>query len=320
MIALVIGGPATDDPPGRRRGTGVRVALFASGGEIPARALRALRDATSVVAVIRPRPPLALSGTLRRATRWLVRGRGAPDDLSMLAADLGVPEWEMAGAADPSVPCRMRAERIDFACVATFPWRLPPAVLDTPRFGVVNVHASLLPRHRGPNPWFWTYHSDDREAGVSVHRCEARVDAGPILAQSRWPLPRGHPVARLHDEVAAGGATLLPAVLARAEDLSTFARPQDEATATRAPRVPPRTRMLDSQWGSERTWHFLAGLVGQYREPLHAAGRPLLYARVPEFELTAPRATPGSIDRDGASRAWRLWCHDGFVRLMESGA
>ena len=299
----------------------MKVALFAAGGEIPVLALRALQGHCTVVAVIRPGPPPGWRSTVSHAARALGRRvlrpsvRSEPDELSRTAASFGIPEWRSRGRDDHSIGDRMRTALIDLACVATFPWPLAAEVIAAPLLGTVNVHASLLPRHRGPNPWFWTYHADDREVGVTVHVCVPRVDIGPILSQSRWALPRGHSVTRFHAEVAERGAALLPDVLSRLAAGGVRAEPQDERAATRAPRVARGVSMLDASWSAERTWHFLAGLNGQYQEPLRCQGRAVDYSDVPGYEAVRAPRTPGLVEEDRVSGGWRLWCVDGFVRL-----
>jgi methionyl-tRNA formyltransferase len=72
---------------------------------------------------------------------------------------------------------------LDLLVVYGFNWRLPASVLGTPRFGVVNVHTSLLPRYRGPAPVLWAIRNGDPEIGVTVHRMDERFDTGPILTQ-----------------------------------------------------------------------------------------------------------------------------------------
>jgi len=73
--------------------------------------------------------------------------------------------------------------RLDLLVVYGFNWKLSASVLGTPRFGVVNVHTSLLPGYRGPAPVLWAIRNGDREIGVTVHRMDERFDTGPILAQ-----------------------------------------------------------------------------------------------------------------------------------------
>jgi methionyl-tRNA formyltransferase len=69
-----------------------------------------------------------------------------------------------------------------------FGWKLPQEALDVPRLGSVNNHPALLPRHRGPYPFAWTFREGDKEFGSTWHRMDAEFDTGPILAQSSVPL------------------------------------------------------------------------------------------------------------------------------------
>jgi methionyl-tRNA formyltransferase len=73
--------------------------------------------------------------------------------------------------------------RLDLLVVYGFNWKLSTSVLDTPRFGVVNIHTSLLPRYRGPAPVLWAIRNGDHEIGLTIHRMDERFDAGPILTQ-----------------------------------------------------------------------------------------------------------------------------------------
>lgn len=292
----------------------MRVALFAAGGEIATHALRTLVRDRDVVVIIRPAAPTGPAQAARAFARRLLRGRRPPDDLSQLAAEFGIAELRLPTHHDAALAARL-SSTTDVAVVATYPRVLPAAIIDAPRLGTVNLHGSLLPRHRGPNPWFWVYHSDDREVGVTAHVCVPRVDRGAILACAAWPLARGLPVETLHHEVAERGAALLPDLLSALDRGNATSVPQDEALATKASRVPAGTPMVDPRWPAERTWHFLSGLVGQYREPLRCGGRPVVYRRVPGFETGPALGAPGLVEVGSSDRHWKLWCADGFVRL-----
>ena len=288
--------------------------LFAAGGEIATHALRALVRDHEVVAVIRPAPPTGLTAQARVFARRLLRGPRPPDEVTRLATELGIAEWRLPTREDAALAAR-RAASADVAVIATYPRVLPATIIGAPRLGSVNLHASLLPRHRGPNPWFWIYHANDREAGITAHVCAPRADRGAVLAQMSWPLTRGHPVESLHRDVAERGAALLPDLLVALERGNAAPVAQNESLATKAPRLAPGARMLDHSWPAERTWHFLAGLVSQYREPLLCGDRPVRYRRVPADESGPTLAAPGTVEADGGAARWRLWCVDGSVRL-----
>ncbi|MBW3564839.1 MAG: hypothetical protein KY459_08945 [Acidobacteria bacterium] len=196
----------------------------------------------------------------------------------------------------------------EIVCIAGFPWLLPESALTVP---AINAHPSLLPRHRGPLPFFWIYHEDDRETGVTVHCVTPELDAGDIHARISFPLERGLPVDDLAVRVRAEGARLLVETLDAIARGSAETVPQDPVTVTQAPRVPDRSRTIDWEtWPAERVWHFLHGLLPHYREDVGAT-----YRRVSAFDEESHSKRPGSIDRD--RDRFTLYCRDGRVFLHE---
>jgi methionyl-tRNA formyltransferase len=208
--------------------------------------------------------------------------------------------------------------RPDLLCVSTFRWVLPPRILAQAPQGGINLHSSLLPRHRGPLPLFWTYHSDDREAGVSVHRLEPLADAGALLLQERGPLGRGYPVERLDADNARRGGPLLARAIAMIADGSARWAPQRDADATKAPLLRAGRPMVDfAAWSAERVWHFLSGLLSRYKEPLcDPTGREVRYLAVSGHESSAVPSRGGSCGRvEQLGDRGVLRCRDGWVHL-----
>lgn len=109
----------------------------------------------------------------------------------------------------------LAAVRPDFILSFFFPWRIPPEAFSVAPLGTVNVHPSLLPRHRGPNPLGWTLRSQDPEVGLTFHRMEADFDTGPVLAQGRRPLHDEDTVESILQKVMELAGELLPDVLGR---------------------------------------------------------------------------------------------------------
>jgi methionyl-tRNA formyltransferase len=203
----------------------------------------------------------------------------------------------------------IRELRPDLLCIVGFPWIVPDTILEIPRVGAVNVHPALLPRHRGPLPLFWTYHSDDRQTGVTIHRAIAKPDAGDIFAQRRFELERGLPVERLARRLEEEGARLLCRVADDIAGGSLIANPQNEGMATFAPRPAKGQKMIDfATWPAERVWHFLHGLVPFYVEPIGVKYRAVGGYR------TEILGEPGTTAR--ARNGWMLHCLDGSVELL----
>ncbi len=296
----------------------MRVAFFGTIGPMALLPLEALSGRHEIVAVVRPWPRRS---RLRRAAGALARRVGLRErqPLEEWARSRRIPSFQMSSGDDTEVAAGLRRVRPDLVCISTFRWVLSPRITTIPRHGAVNLHASLLPRHRGPIPLFWIYYRDDRETGVTVHRATARADAGEVLVQESFPLPRGFPVEELDRRNAETGARLILAAAGAIDAGGAVPRAQDESKATAAPVILPGERHVDfERWNVERVWHFLAGLFPRFREPLvEAGGQALDYSAVLGYEEGAETAPPGTVARDGATLI--LHCRGGRVRLSETG-
>jgi methionyl-tRNA formyltransferase len=202
--------------------------------------------------------------------------------------------------------------RPDAIVVASFPQLVPAATLAAARIGALNVHMSLLPRHRGVDPVFWTYWDDDREAGVTIHWMNERFDAGDIAAQEALPLERGRGSRELYMQLASRAVELLASVLSSLASGTPPRRPQDESAATyESADDIARARLPFAQWPAERVWHVLSGL-GDQRSGLLAdhAGRPLEHGQATSYRL-ARDIDPGRIV--AVSGGYEVHCRDGVV-------
>lgn len=307
-------------PPQEGRRTSLRIVFFGVDGALSLAALGAISSGHQLAGVVRPRPqghPAPAGPSVRRLLGAAARALGLrpAGTLAEAASRSRAPLWEAHGGDDPVIAEEVRRARPDVICIAGYPWLLRGEILTHPPALTLNVHAALLPRHRGPLPLFWIYHHNDRETGVTVHEVTDRADAGAILGQESFPLPRGFPVERLNRLNAERGAALVGRVLADLAVGRTSRRAQDEALATPAPRVRPGSRMIDfERWGVERVWHFMAGLFPRFVEPLTALdGAPVCYGGVLGYEERETPHPPGSVTP--APYGYDLHCLRGIVRL-----
>ena len=118
------------------------------------------------------------------STRWQ-RTHPKADLIARIAGHLGRPVEVTADANADAFLRSLKGYDPDLVVMASFDQILKAPALDVPDRGWLNVHPSLLPRHRGPEPIYWTIVNGDREAGITVHLTVPRIDAGPILAQRR---------------------------------------------------------------------------------------------------------------------------------------
>lgn len=128
---------------------------------------------------------------------------------------------------------------------------LPEEWLERGRLGAIGVHPSLLPRHRGPNPFFWAIDSGDTETGISVHRLTSRYDEGDVLLQEHIAVGErdSWQLARALDRPSLVG---LREVVRRLANGNADEHPQDEAEATWAPEPTGSLLRADFQWTTER--------------------------------------------------------------------
>lgn len=151
------------------------------------------------------------------------------------ARELGLPVLQPARVRDPEVIEAIARLRPDLGVLADYGRLIPEALLALPARGILNLHPSLLPRHRGAAPIQATILAGDREAGVTLIRMDAGLDTGPIVAVERWPLGGRETAPELEARAAAAGAALLRRSLAGwlAGTLPAHAQPAEGVTLTR---------------------------------------------------------------------------------------
>lgn len=194
-----------------------------------------------------------------------------------------------------------RELELDLAVVAAFGQIFPPALLDLPRHGCVNVHASLLPRHRGAAPAQAAILAGDGVTGVSTMVMEAGLDTGPVLLQLSTRLGGRETAGELLARLAHLGAALLLETIARMEVGSVVPRPQDDAGATLAPRLTKADGRADWSSPAEMLDRRLRGLSPWPGMSAEWRGSPVRLLAVSPTEAEA-KEPPGTVIevRDGA--------------------
>src|SRR4051812_48623892 len=157
-----------------------RIAFFGDAAAFAAPALQRLAERHAIALVVRPaRPAPSLPRRLARLVAVLLRLRG-PDPLTSAIHALRLPVFTASSGRDPELLGALRRAEAELICIASFRFRVSEAVVRQASLGALNLHPSLLPRHRGPAPLFWTYHAGDRDTGVTVHHVTPELDSGPI--------------------------------------------------------------------------------------------------------------------------------------------
>lgn len=172
-------------------------------------------------------------------------GRGQkprPSPVQAAAEALGIPVRTPLRLKDAEAQTEFAALGADVAVVVAYGLILPQPVLDAPRLGCLNIHASLLPRWRGAAPIHRAVMAGDAETGVAIMQMEAGLDTGPVLAEARTAIGPGDTTADLHDRLAAMGAALIVDVLDR---LPLAAVPQPAEGVTYAAKIDKAEARVD---------------------------------------------------------------------------
>lgn len=217
------------------------------------------------------------------------------------AREQGLPLLQPVKVREPAFLDEVRALAPDLAVVVAFGQIFPRALLDLPRHGCVNVHASLLPRHRGAAPVQAALLAGDDVTGVSTMVMEEGLDTGPVLLTASTRLAGHETAGELSPRLAHLGAALLLETLAGLESGSVAPRPQRHDEATIAPRLRREDGRVDWQQPAAGIFRRLRAFTPWPGAAAELRGEPvkLLWAE-PVAEGTD--ATPGAVlgARDGA--------------------
>ncbi|ODU06070.1 MAG: methionyl-tRNA formyltransferase [Thiobacillus sp. SCN 63-1177] len=248
--------------------------IFAGTPPFAAAALNALADAGHDIALVLTQPD-------RPAGRGM---KLTPSAVKQTALTRGLPVSQPVSLKTPEAQDELRAADADVMVVAAYGLILPQAVLDLPRFGCLNIHASLLPRWRGAAPIQRAILAGDAETGITIMQMDAGLDTGAMLSKTVVPIRDDDTAASLHDVLAAAGASAIVAALANYATLVPAA--QDDAQATYAAKLSKDEAQLD--------WHQPADVLARAVRAYHPAPGAWTLLEGAPLKIWAALVAPGS--------------------------
>lgn len=177
-------------------------------------------------------------------------GRGrklTASPVKQLAVQHDIPVEQPLNFKDPADRQRLAAYQADVMVVVAYGLILPQSVLDTPKYGCLNIHASLLPRWRGAAPIQRAILAGDSNTGVCIMQMSAGLDTGPVLKRVSLPITEDDTAQTLHDKLAALGADALLSTLANLTTLQTQAEAQNDADTCYAEKLQKAEALIDWQ-------------------------------------------------------------------------
>jgi methionyl-tRNA formyltransferase len=178
------------------------------------------------------------------------RMKMTPPPVNVAAVELGLDVFQPERIRDATVAQRLRVVAPDLMVVVAYGQIIPREILEIPRRGVLNVHASLLPRWRGASPVAHAILAGDAETGVTIMKMDEQLDHGPMLASRAMQIRPGEGAPALTERLAEAGAELLVETVARLDEVQ--AAEQDHSKATLAPRLTRQDGALEWEMGAEK--------------------------------------------------------------------
>ena len=248
------------------------------------------------------------------------RGRAlVPTPVKVVAEAAGVPVIQPRRLREPEAMAQLTAWSPDLIVVAAFGQILRPAVLDWPAHGCVNVHASLLPRHRGAAPIAAAILAGDAETGVTIMRMEVGLDTGPALRRSApVAITAAHTTETLTVELAQVGAQALLAMLPDYLAGRLTPEAQDEAHATYAAQLKKEAGRLDFTHPADELARRVRAMTpwpGAYALWPNSGGDDRVLKITQAEAVNWPAAEPGLVAATEAGLV--VGCAGGALRLIE---
>src|SRR4051794_38424128 len=190
------------------------------------------------------------------------RGRGgkfAAPPVKEAALRLGMPVYQPERVRRPEAVERLRHLAVDAMVVVGYGQIIPQVVIDLAPAGIINVHASLLPKYRGAAPIQWAIVNGETRTGVTTMRIDAGLDTGDMLLKAEIPISPDDTAVTLSPKLAELGAALMVETLQRLEAGKLTATPQDHARATMAPILKKEDGRIDFSRTAQETLNRLRG-------------------------------------------------------------
>jgi methionyl-tRNA formyltransferase len=235
------------------------------------------------------------------------------------ALELGLEVHQPRAVKKPELAAWLRSLEIDVALVIAYGRILPKAVLDAPRRGCMNLHASILPKYRGAAPITWAVVDGEPETGVSLMQMDEGMDTGPVFTIERVAIGEDTTAGELSEELARCAAHVVRTSLARAVAGELVAVPQDEAGATHARMLEKTDGRVDFAKDAKRVHDHVRGMT-----PWPGASTTVDDGKGPKtLKLLETRigrregvhGTPGEVIEARADRV-EIACGEGTILLL----
>ena len=254
-----------------------------------------------VLVVTQPDKPKGRSGKLQIS------------DVKDCAIKNGIEVFQPEKIKEESSVSFLKSIDADIYVVAAFGQIISKEILDIPRFGCINIHASLLPKYRGAAPIQQAILDGEKVTGVTIQQMHTGVDTGDILLQREYAISDDETGGSLFDRLSILGADLVIEALDLIEKGKIIPRPQDESKATHCGKIKKDMGLIDWSWSAEKIERYIRGLNPWPSAYTYMDGRQLKIWKAYVSDEKGECATVLKVDKKSIT----IGCGEGSVRVLE---
>ena len=243
------------------------------------------------------------------------KGRGmklVASPVKEVAVAAGIPVFQPENFREEETVEQLCALQPDICAVVAYGRILPQKVLDVPKYGCINIHASLLPKYRGSAPYQWAVLDGLTETGVTAMYLTREMDAGDVIDVSKTPIGENETAGELLDHLAVLGAELLSRTLTRFENGKVPATPQDAAGVSYAPMLDKSMCPIDWTKTAQQVHNHVRGLHPWPVATMELQGKTF---KVHETRVVEGSGKPGEI-LSLTKTGLRIACGEGAVEII----
>jgi methionyl-tRNA formyltransferase len=247
------------------------------------------------------------------------RGRGrvmTPSPVKEVALRHGIPVYQPEKVREPEFIETLRALEPEIIVVVAFGQFLPVSILEIPKYGCINIHASLLPKYRGAAPIQYSIIQGESTTGVTIQLMEKGMDTGPILLQATTPIDPGDNAGSLAVRLSQMGSSLLLETLVGLEAGTLTPIPQDHSAATYAPSLNREDGQIDWNWDALKIDHRIRGCNPRPGAYTFRNGSVLKLWMSGALDVSTSGLEPGTVV-EVAEDSLIVQTGDGMVRLTQ---
>jgi len=247
-------------------------------------------------------------------------GRGLelkPPPVKVRALELGLPVLQPTKIRTPEFAAQIREANADVALVIAYGRILPPAVLEAPKKGCINLHASLLPQYRGAAPITWAVVNGERETGISLMAMDEGMDTGPVFSMHRIPIGPETTADELAIELGLLAADVVRRDLARVVSGELTPTAQDHTAATMAPILEKDHGRIAWEKSARAVHDHVRGMTSWPSAFTTLQGKNLKVLESRIGEESGAHATPGTV-LSATKQGIDVACGTGTLRVLRA--